>query len=233
MHADALPETSEDVALKHLLRYLEATQRLQRLHHSHLSTFLSPVHSKHTGGPQLDEKTHELLKVLADKLRQQKTKTWAHHHRPIIDDDPMLQITKQEAGSYLLPYHLASDHVDYPEEKQPNENDERFAKDLGYGQAYDVDGGIVEEPVLHSFHSKHNHAMGMLHHEGGSETAPVQSASTGKSEFTYKFDNSNLGERHPFAVKPNDPRYYSNAPFSSGKSSLFHLSLLLSLACVQ
>lgn len=33
-------------------------------------------------------------------------------------------------------------------------------------------------------------------------------------EFTFKFEDSILPETYPFAVKPNDPRYYNNALFS-------------------
>jgi hypothetical protein len=215
-YTDALPETSEDITLKHLARYLEAQRFQQRLHRSHLPTFLSPVHKKHDSAPQLDhQKTRELLEVLADKLRQ-KVETnhvdWTNHrHRTMYD--PILQIAKQEAKYFFPHYHLG-----YPEEK-PNENDDRFTKNLDYGRTFDVDRGMMEESVP-SFYGKHNHVMGVLHYEGGSEAAPMQSA-TNEPEFTYKFDKSNLKEKHPFAVKPNDPRYYKDVPFSSGKYSLF------------
>ncbi|XP_011329146.1 uncharacterized protein LOC105274586 isoform X2 [Ooceraea biroi] len=227
-YRDALPKTSEDVALKHIARYLEAQREAQRealrlqqrLHRSHLSMFLSPMHKKHNG-LQLDKQAREILKILNDKLRegeayQEKDKTWAvHRHRPMYDD-PMLQIAEQEAGSYLLPYyHLGTDHLGYPEEKQPSEKDDRFTKGLGF----DVDRDVMEKSrvvmlPMHSFYGKHNHETDVLHHEGGSEAAPMQPAAT-EPEFTYKFDNSNLEDKHPFAVKPNDPRYYSNTPFSS------------------
>jgi len=173
------------------------------------------VHKKHDSVSQLDhQKTQELLEVLADKLRQQKVRTWTNHrHRPMYQD-PILQIAEQEAR-YPFPYY----HMGYPEEKQPDENDDRFSKDRSYGRAFDADRGMMEESA-HSFYGKHNHATGVLHHEGGSEAAPMQPA-TNEPEFTYKFDNSNLEEKHPFAVKPNDPRYYNDVPFSSGKYSLF------------
>lgn len=35
-------------------------------------------------------------------------------------------------------------------------------------------------------------------------------------QFTFRFADSNLKDRHPFAVKPNDPRYYQDAPFFEG-----------------
>jgi len=173
--------------------------------------FLSPVHKKHDSVPQLDhQKAQELLEILANKLRE-KVETnhvdWMNHrHRPMYD--PSLQ----KQARYFFPHY----HVDYPEEK-PNENNDRFIKDLNYGRTFDMDRGMMEESVP-SFYGKHNHVMGVLHYEGGSEAAPMQPAN--ELEFTYKFDNSNLEEKQPFAVKPNDPRYYKDMPFSSGKYSL-------------
>jgi len=151
--------------------------------------------------------------------------TWlAHHYRSN-------QITEPE---YLLSYYnLDLKRPPYSEEKQSGENDGRFSKDLGYEQIFDVDREPMES-TLDSFREKYidfNHGMGTLHHEGGREAAPMHPATAVAStttEFTYEFDNSNLKEKHPFAVKPNDPRYYGEEPFSSGKHSYNLLICLLS-----
>ncbi|KAL6256519.1 hypothetical protein P5V15_012632 [Pogonomyrmex californicus] len=210
-YQDALPETSEDIALKHLARYLEA----QRLHRSHLPTFLSPMHKKHNNLLDRQEE-RETLKLLAERKAtldtlKQKLETWLRHaygsnHR--IDAD---RIVDREP-EYLY-YNPDLKHPDYLEEKQPNENDDPFSKDLEYGQTFDVDRDAIN---FREKYINHNHATSMLHHESGREAAAVRpaTAATGP-EFTYKFDDSNLKEKHPFAVKPNDPRYYGTAPFSS------------------
>lgn len=214
-YRDALPETSEDVALK-LARYLEAHRLQQRLHRSHLPTFLSSMHKKHNS--LLDQEKREVLRLLTDKTvnlnLKEKLLTWlGQHHRSS-------QIAGREP-EYILSYdNLDLKRPMYTEEKQSAESDGRFSKNLGYGQFFDTDRDMIEA-ILDSFreYTDFNHGMETLHHEGGREAAPVRSAAVASTptepEFTYKFDKSNLKEKHPFAVKPNDPRYYDVEPFSS------------------
>jgi len=125
-------------------------------------------------------------------------------------------------------YNRDFKHLDYSEEKQRKENDKRLPKNLE--SAFDMEKErMLEKFMMNTFHRKytnHNHGMDMfMHHEGGREmesvVQPAAMAAEGadEPEFTFSFDDSNLEERHPFAVKPNDPRYYSDAPFSSGKNS--------------
>lgn len=196
-----------------LARYLET--RLQQRHH--VPTFLSPMHKKHNN---LDRQ-ERLLKLLTERninLEELKffIKNWLAYrsnHNPIAD-----QITDREP-EYLLSSIYYNLDLKRPEEKQLSENDERFPKNIEYEQIFKVDRDSGE-PILDSFGRKNTdyiHGMGMLHHEGGREAAPMRSASAAEPEFTYKFDNSNLKEKHPFAVKPNDPRYYGEAPFSLGE----------------
>ncbi|XP_072748900.1 uncharacterized protein [Anoplolepis gracilipes] len=227
-YRDALPETSEDIVLKQLSRYLEAHQQhlQQRLHRSHLATFLSPVHKKHSNLQQLnhEEESRRIVEILTDRKAAQdslnrKLNAWLEHyyHPPHYHNSIVNQIASQNSAEYI--YNLNHNkYPDYPEEKQPDEtNDDHFPKELEYGRTFDVDrGGAMEEPVVNNFHIDHNPALGiLLHHEDGREAARPASPAETEPEFTYKFDNSNLGEKHPFAVAPNDPRYYNNAPFSS------------------
>ncbi|KAL0113733.1 hypothetical protein PUN28_012690 [Cardiocondyla obscurior] len=211
-YRDALSETSEDAALKHLARYLETHRLQQRLHQSHLPTLLSPMHKKHNS---LDRQEERLLKLLTEKKITLNDlifiiKNLAHryriNHNPIAD-----QITDREL-EYFQPYYNPRSPV-YPEEKQLNENDDRFPKDIAYEQSFDVLGTLTK--YLQDKYGNFNHEMETLHHEGGREAAPIrtETAAIGP-EFTYEFDNSNLKEDHPFAVKPNDPRYYGKAPFA-------------------
>lgn len=207
---------SENAALKHLVRYLEAYRLQQRLHQSHLPTFLSPMHKKHNNLDRQDLERFPERKVTVDDLKQFFIKNLlAHHYRSNQIAD---QITDREPEYLLSSVYYNLERPTYPEEKQLNENDE-LPKNIEYEQIFDVDRDSVE-PVLDSFGGKNidfTRGMGMLHHEGGREAAPMRSAAAATEEFTYKFDNSNLEEKHPFAVKPNDPRYYGETPFSLGK----------------
>ncbi|XP_011172403.1 uncharacterized protein LOC105204859 [Solenopsis invicta] len=230
-YRDALPETSEDIALKHLVRYLEAQNRLQqRLHRSHLSTFLSPMHKKHNNALNQEDREADRKVTLEswNPYNLQKLWTWwqAHQYRPNNNDLISDQITNQEP-KYISYYNLNLKRPVYTEEKQPNKNDDRFSKNLEYGQILNMldSNRDALESILDSLREKYNigfnHGLGTLHHEGGRETAaPMRPATAAESaatepEFTFKFDDSNVKEKHPFAVKPNDPRYYGGAPFSS------------------
>ncbi|XP_029663977.1 uncharacterized protein LOC115235959 [Formica exsecta] len=227
-YRDALPETSEVIALKHLARYLEAHRLQQRLHRSHLATFLSPMHKKHSNLQQLNhqEERRGIVEFIPDRkaaedILNRKLKAWLerYYHSPHYHDSLVNQITSQDSEYF---YNLDNKYPDYPEEKQPDEtnNGGHFSKDLEYGPTFDVDRGeAMERPIVNTFHKyiDHNPAGTFLHHEGGRETARPASATAEATEpeFTYRFDNSNLEEKHPFAMAPNDPRYYNDAPFSS------------------
>ncbi|XP_014486133.1 PREDICTED: uncharacterized protein LOC106750342 [Dinoponera quadriceps] len=236
-YRDALPETSEDLALaKYLARYLKA-QRLQHLQYllpSHLpaSSFRS-MHKKHNGVSQMEEadqqrrqKQHELLEVLKkstlDSLRsreRQKLRTWPHRHYH-HQYNPIDEIISSGGEDHFVNYYGVK--VGYPEMKpSASEDDGQVYGDvLGqYGRVF-ADG--EEEPIL-NFRGKWmegDHAI-VLHEGGGgghrSTGAPAQPA-IDEAMVTYRFDKPNLDDRHPFAVRPNDPRYYSDAPFSLDES---------------
>lgn len=198
------------------------------------------MHKKHNNALDRQEE-REVLKLPADrKVTLENLESWnpynlqkfwtrwlAYHYRLNNNDLMANQITNQEPEYLSSYYNLDLKRPVYTEEKQPNKNDDRFSKNLGYGQIFDVldSNRDALESILDSFREKYvgfNHEMGTLHHEVGREAASMHPATVAASavtepEFTYKFDDSNLKEKHPFAVKPNDPRYYGETPFSSGK----------------
>lgn len=194
---------------------------------------LSPMHKKHNNLLDRQEE-REILKSLTDKKisldNMKQFLAWIHLRlNPSVD-----QITNREPEYLLSYYNLDLKHPAYSEEKQPKENDgPNFPKNLRYEQIF---RDPMVESMLDPFREKYidfNHEMGTLHHEGGREAVPMRPATAAASEvtepeFTYKFDDSNLKEKHPFAVKPNDPRYYGEAPFSSGKHSHDLLICILS-----
>lgn len=211
-----LPETSEDIALKYLARYLKA-QRLQQ--YLHPSPFRSPMHKKHS--MQLDrQKQRELLEALKKTAlenlrRQQKLRTWPRHYHHQYN--PINDIMSGQ--DYLMNYYNLGLKLDYPEMKSSEDDSQSYGDNLEYGQPFpDADRDAVAELDFHGKWMEGNHAIVL--HEGGRENT-ARPAAIGEAMVTYRFDKPNLQEKHPFAVKPNDPRYYSDAPFSSGEYIYF------------
>lgn len=182
------------------------------------------MHKKHSNLQQLNHQEERRIveyltgrKAAEDSLNR-KLNAWLEHyyHPPNYHDSIVDQITNENSGYF---HNLGHKYPDYLEEKQPDEmnNNGPFSKDLDFGQIFDVDKGREMENTFHNRYIDHNPTLGIsLHYEGGREAArPVEAT---EPEFTYKFDNSNLETKHPFAVAPNDPRYYDEA-FSSGKHS--------------
>lgn len=198
--------------------------------------FLPPVHKEHEG-LQLDHQNVLEDFALPDKLREDlqsllRRKLKALHHRP---NKYSMKIIETE---YPTTYYRNFKHYpDYPEEKERNEDDKRFSKSFEPTFALDKDMLELMEDLHMRKHGNHNHAIDMLmHHEGGREAgSAVRPAAEAEDEpeFTFSFDDSNLKERHPFAVKPNDPRYYSDAPFSSGKHSFALFACFLAIFLEQ
>ncbi|XP_032664974.1 uncharacterized protein LOC116841303 [Odontomachus brunneus] len=209
-YRDVLPETSEDIALKYLARYLKA-QRLQQ--YLHPSPFRSPMHKKQHS-VQLDrQKQRELLETLKKTTlenlrRQQKLRTWPRHYH-----QQYYPINDMSGQDYLMNYYK----LDYPEMKSSEDDSQSYGDSLGYGQAFpDANGDAVAELDFRGKWMEGDHAIVL--HEGGRENTARPAAIDRDTLITFRFDKSNLQEKHPFAVKPNDPRYYSNAPFTLDES---------------
>ncbi|XP_011152303.1 uncharacterized protein LOC105190958 [Harpegnathos saltator] len=210
-YRDALPETSEDIALKYLARYLKA----QRLQQYLQPSFRSPMHKKHS--MQLDRQRREFLEVLKKTTlenlrRQHKLKTWPPHYHQQYN--PINKIIPEQ--DYLLNFYDLGLKVGYPKIEKSSEDDgEGYGDGLGYGRAFPEADGDAMEPML-GFHGKWMESDdAIMLHEGGKENS-ARPAAVGEAMVTYRFDKSNLEEKHPFAVKPNDLRYYSRASSSDG-----------------
>lgn len=171
------------------------------------------MHKKHS---MLDrQKQRELLETLKKRFstlenlrRQQKQRMWPrhyHHQYPVNEIIP--------GQDYLMNYYDLDLKLGYPEMKSGEDDGQGYGDALGYRRTF-VDE--EEEPML-GFHGKWMEGGStIVLHEGGREnTAPPAAMALSEALVTYRFDKPNLEEKHPFAVKPNDPRYYSNAPFSS------------------
>ncbi|XP_076622875.1 uncharacterized protein LOC143342651 isoform X1 [Colletes latitarsis] len=234
-YQDEAPDTSENIVLRQLIKYLEQG------HQFRLSPFLAnEAHKKHQ--LQLDrEKERDLLKTLTDKanladiLRKEKLKEW--NDRQTEYNEPINE-TPRERDHYLPFYELNpfDDSVDYPGLKLPYMPHGTNREDVNYqnnGYVYgrnvpfnhpsyegpiDFEKGMKEEPIL-GLHRSYDGSVNGIDRK-------LQESRVTVPEFTFKFDDSNLDERRPFAVKPNDPRYYQDAPFFSNTSDDSNLEKL-------
>ncbi|XP_054012780.1 uncharacterized protein LOC128894808 [Hylaeus anthracinus] len=224
-YRDEVPENSENVALRQLMKYLEQGDRFR------LSPFLAnQAHKKHQ--LQLDrQKKRDLLEALTDKanladiLWREKLKGW--RYRQTRYDEPIDETPPRERERYLPLYGLNrfDDPVEYPGFKLPSLPRETNSEDANYqdfGYEYgrnvpfkhpsyegraNVDKGTKKEPL---FQLRVNYG-GSLDGINKKMQNPLPTV----PEFTFEIDDSNLNDKHPFAVKPNDPRFYQDAPFSS------------------
>lgn len=225
-----MPESSEDIALRQLTRYFEGHQH-RGLQRARFSPFLtSQAYKKHHLELGRQDK-RDLLEVLADKtdlaniLRKEKLGPW-NYERQIQYNEPGNDLPRER--EYELPYYNLNPLApafDYPSLKSPylshtsnrqsaNFQDEnlRFGQDAlskhSFYRERDLGKGMKEEPMF-EYHGRYD---GPINEDDGEKE--LRTPPPGP-EFTFKFDDSNLSEKHPFAVKPNDPRYYQDVPFSS------------------
>ncbi|KAK1121559.1 hypothetical protein K0M31_010356 [Melipona bicolor] len=192
------------------MKYLEG----QRSHF--LSLLASQVHKKH----RLDldrQKERDLLEALINKgilaktLKNGKPKGWNYrqtrYNEPINESPRERERYFLEYSSFKLPYFTR----EMNEEDGTNFQDD----DYGYDQnpplkhlSYDeinFDRGMKEEPL--EFRGSYG---GLVNEEDDKSDVQTQKLQTTTPYFSF---DSNLHERHPFAVKPNDPRYYQDGPF--------------------
>ncbi|KAK1121558.1 hypothetical protein K0M31_010356 [Melipona bicolor] len=200
----------DELALRQLMKYLEG----QRSHF--LSLLASQVHKKH----RLDldrQKERDLLEALINKgilaktLKNGKPKGWNYrqtrYNEPINESPRERERYFLEYSSFKLPYFTR----EMNEEDGTNFQDD----DYGYDQnpplkhlSYDeinFDRGMKEEPL--EFRGSYG---GLVNEEDDKSDVQTQKLQTTTPYFSF---DSNLHERHPFAVKPNDPRYYQDGPF--------------------
>ncbi|XP_017794239.1 PREDICTED: uncharacterized protein LOC108575843 [Habropoda laboriosa] len=216
-YRDEVPEISENIMLRQVIKYLEG----QRARFS--SLLANQAHKKHR--VDLDRlKERDLLEALVNKgslaeiLRNGKPKGW--NHRQMRYNEPINESPQQREPFYdLNPFESP---LEYPNFKLPyypretNEEDGNFQDD-GYQydrnpplkqMAYEetnFNKEMKDEPLL-DFHGSYDGSM--VNEDEGDNDRKTQKPHMTNPEFFFKFDDLNPPERHPFAVKPNDPRYY-------------------------
>ena len=209
----------DEFALRQLMKYLEG----QRSHF--LSLLANQARKKH----RLDldrQKERDLLEALITKgslaeiLKKGKPKGWNYrqtrYNEPINESPRESERYFWEYSSFKLPYLT----------REMNEDDGTNIQDDDYG--YDQN-----PPLKHLSYDEINFDRGMKEEEPlefrGSyedDRNDVQTQTLRTTTPYFSFDTS-LRERHPFAVKPNDPRYYQDGPFFVGTSSPIRFTNLI------
>lgn len=193
------------------------------------SLFASQAYKKHH--LNLYRQKKEFLEALINKrnlaeiLRKEKPKKW--NYRKIKYNEPINELA-QEREHYSPLYKILNpfqSSLKYMNFKMPyfshetnDDEDMNFQDDDEDGFDQNFDRGMKEEPLF----GLHRSYSGSINED---DKTDIQKPQAIIPEFIFKFEDSILPERHPFAVKPNDPRYYNNAPFSLGMSNfnIFHL----------
>ncbi|XP_076679875.1 uncharacterized protein LOC143375046 isoform X1 [Andrena cerasifolii] len=221
-YRDEVPESPERIALRQLIKYLE--EHPQRSYFN--PVLASQPYNKH----QLvlsRQKAKDLLEALANKggladfHRKEKLKGW--NYQQTRYSEPLDELPRER--EHYLPYYelnLFGNPLEYPRLKLPYPREDASPRNDGYEYGSlkasghfpyegtrDLGKGMKEEPVM-EFPASYDELV--------NEDEKPQKVRESRPEFTFNFDDANLEERHPFAVKPNDPRYYQDAPFFSGDS---------------
>ncbi|CAK9798137.1 Neural proliferation differentiation and control protein 1 [Anthophora quadrimaculata] len=217
-YRDEVREPSENIVLRQIMKYVQG----QRAHFSPLNRL----------------KERDLLEALinkgslADILLKEKPKGW--NHRQMRYNEPINE--RPQRGEPYSPFYGITpieSSLEFPNFRFPFVPRETYWKD-GYflDDGYEEDRnppvkqiilketnfnkGMNEEPLL-DFHGSYHGSMVNVD-DDGSDVRKIQKPHVTTPEFKFKFDDSNLRESHPFAVKPNDPRYYQETFFSDDSS---------------
>lgn len=210
-YQDDIPESSNIALKQFLIKYLEE----QKMHYP--SLFGSQPYKKHH--LDLYRQKKKLLEALINKrnlaeiLRKEKPKEW--NYRQIKYNEPINELV-QEREHYsplyemLNPFQSSLKYVNFKMPYFPHETnddeDMNFQDDNEDGYDQNFDRGMKEEPLF----GLHGSYSGSINENSKID---IQKPQVTIPEFTFKFEDSILPETYPFAVKPNDPRYYNNALF--------------------
>nr|XP_012153068.1 PREDICTED: uncharacterized protein LOC100879801 isoform X1 [Megachile rotundata] len=245
-YRDEVPESPENIALmeyraRQLVDLLEAQNHRQQ--HPRRAFFSPLVGNQAHKRYHLDahrQKERDLLNVLTDKallaeiLRQKKAKEWNYrqtrYNEPInelpqerehylpIDESSQFE-NQLEFLNFKLPYfsrHTNDQDANYEDESYRYDQNGPM-KQIPYDERQ-FDRGMKEEP-LSSFHGSY----GASFDEQIANDRKIQKPQTTLPEFTYHFDDTGLNEKHPFAVKPNNPKFYQDGPFFLGDNDKLNI----------
>lgn len=204
-----MPEASKNAVLRQLIKAAEFR----------LSVLLA--NREHWKQMVLDrQKTRELLEALMSNepinemprerqryLPLHLTKYYPPPERNNPYDGPV------EYPSFELPYLPLKHKIEeasLPESDYEYDQDESLKRPVFIARAH---LGKGMKKLLPDYQARY----GLI---GENDDDKLQESLAPVPDFTFKMDDSNLAERHPFAVKPNDPRYYQDGPFSMGRFRL-------------
>nr|XP_033331029.1 uncharacterized protein LOC117223023 isoform X2 [Megalopta genalis] len=212
-YRDEVPETSENALLRQLVKYIESQGRQFRL------SMLLANQDHWKRQMEVDrQKKSSLVEALTNNERIDETPRGMEYYPSVYlpkyfppSDRNNLYDSLLEYLNYNLPYpprENSDEEPSLPDEDYEYDQAESF-KRPPYDAPNRFDKGMKEEPL-----SEYQgiYRSGLIK-QGGRKLQKPQPV---QPEFTFQFDDANLMEKHPFALKPNDPRYYQDAPFDSG-----------------
>ncbi|XP_076649964.1 uncharacterized protein LOC143357389 isoform X2 [Halictus rubicundus] len=204
--APANTENADNEVLRQLIKYIEFQGRKFRL----WTLLANQDHWKRQ--MELDrQKERDLVNLLRNNEQINETPRGREYYPPGYKYYPNRNNPFEgplQHHNYELPYlprETNAEEPTFPEENYEYEQSETL-KRPPYAPPVRFDKGMKEEPL--------SDYQGNYRSESGKQDD--RKPQKPKQEFTFKFDDSNMAEEHPFAVKPNDPRFYQDTPFDSG-----------------
>nr|XP_031828407.1 protein cab-1 isoform X2 [Nomia melanderi] len=202
-----VPEASKNAVLRQLIKDAEFR----------LSVFLA--NQAHWKQMVLDrQKTRELLEALMsnepiNEMPRERQRYLPLHltkyYPPPERNNPY--DSSAEYPSFELPYLPLKDNIEEPglPENDYEYDQDELLKRRAYIDRVNLAKGMKK--LLPVYQERYGEPP-----SSENDDDKMQESLEPEPDFTFKMDDSNLAERHPFAVKPNDPRYYQDGPFSTG-----------------
>ncbi|XP_031828408.1 uncharacterized protein LOC116425182 isoform X1 [Nomia melanderi] len=206
-YRDEVPEASKNAVLRQLIKDAEFR----------LSVFLA--NQAHWKQMVLDrQKTRELLEALMsnepiNEMPRERQRYLPLHltkyYPPPERNNPY--DSSAEYPSFELPYLPLKDNIEEPglPENDYEYDQDELLKRRAYIDRVNLAKGMKK--LLPVYQERYGEPP-----SSENDDDKMQESLEPEPDFTFKMDDSNLAERHPFAVKPNDPRYYQDGPFSTG-----------------
>lgn len=240
-YQDAVPEAPQDItALKQFAEYITNQNRKQHMHHSYLLPLLtSQIHKKHHLD-LTDQEKHEILKSLKgkfhfnDRLREERLTPWNYisqiQHSDLkqtlpkndynflyYDTNPMLKNVKYYFNPKLS-YHnkFIKENPKYRDIDISYIQDKMSPRESLYNP--EIDDNVNNQVLVKKFFNKNNlmSSNRQTIEENKSFIRQVEQIQPVEQlpKFTYYLDDPDIKDKHPFAIKPNDPRYYKDTMFN-------------------
>ncbi|XP_015602492.1 uncharacterized protein LOC107271249 isoform X2 [Cephus cinctus] len=237
-YPDVLPESPKDITLKQVARYLEAQSHQQHYYPRLPTHFKSRNHKEHLLEllrekeknilDDLTEKSH-IIDVLQNQLKELDYQQQIQKNNFFNDLAPRNERQRAFYELESIPRQFPNNYGNFriPILEKPSENGLNFENTernypvvnvpiapVSHKQERYLNRGMKEEPFS-IFPGRHVQFHKDLSGDNVDDSIVNRETTEPIVQFTFKFDDSNLADKDPIAVKPNDPRYYQDNPFST------------------